>query len=274
MWNSGTTLVISSPNIGGLCITADNGIRVVDTVSTTGLSADESLFVRALQQEDHAVFDLRHRDGSRNRLAFRDIWDIHDIYLKDGLLYAVSSGSNEVVLIDIHKGAIVRRWKFPGEHDSWHLNCLDRWNGRMVLSAFGRFHVHREYIGNSRDKGFVMDLESSEVLWDRLTEPHSPRREGARRYVCDSGTGRLVVAEGRSVIAAVQVQGYPRGLAVLEQSIAVGISRRRNSASGGSGSVKLLDKYSFQPMHEISLPFLEVYDVLPISAQLAAQLLN
>jgi hypothetical protein len=269
MWNSSKTLIVSSPNMGGLSMVTNNGIEVIDTVSTTGLSADENLFVRALQHEDHALFDLRHRDGSGNRLAFRDIWDIHDVFLADGQLYAVSSGSNEVVLIDIHKGVIVRRWRFPGEHDSWHLNCLDRWNGRMVVSAFGRFHVYREYIGNSRQKGFIMDLMSSDVLWDGLTEPHSPRREGPRRYVCDSGTGRFLISDGRNIIAGVPVQGYPRGVAIMDECIAVGISRRRNSMNDGYSSVKVLDKYTLELMQEITLPFREVYDVLPVSSQLA-----
>jgi hypothetical protein len=74
------------------------------------------------------------------------------------------------------------------------------------------------------------------------------------------------------MITQVPMQGYPRGLAITDDCLAVGISRRRNSASDGYGSIKLLDKFSLEQKQEVTLPFKEVYDVLPINSQLAARL--
>ena len=69
------------PNIGGLSKMTNGTIEVIDTVSTTGISSDKSLFVRALQHADHAVFHLYHRDGSTKQLEYKDLWDIHDVFL-------------------------------------------------------------------------------------------------------------------------------------------------------------------------------------------------
>ena len=274
MSNREKTLVISSPNLGGLSKISDGRIEVIDAISTTGISSDDCLFVRSHQLEDHAVFDLQHRDGSAKQFIFKNIWDIHDVFLVNNHFYAVSTGSNEIVLISVKKGDIVQRWTYPGENDSWHLNCLDQWNGRMVVSAFGHFHAHREYTRNSSQTGFIQDLESSDIRWGLLTQPHSPRHEGLRSYVCDSGTGRLLISDGKNLIAQVSLQGYPRGLAIMKECLAVGISRRRNYVNDGYGygSVMLLDKSSLEQKQEISLPFPEVYDVLPVSSQLAAYL--
>ncbi len=101
MWNREKTLVISSPNLGGLSKITDDGIEVIDAISTTGISSDDNLFVRSLQHGDHAVFELQYRDGSAKRFIYKDIWDIHDVFLVNDHFYAVSSGSNEVVLISV-----------------------------------------------------------------------------------------------------------------------------------------------------------------------------
>ena len=139
MWNREKTLVISSPNLGGLSKISDDGIEVIDAISTTGISSDNNLFVRSLQHEDHAVFELLYRDGSTKQFIYKDIWDIHDVFLVNDHFYAVSSGSNEVVLISVFNGDIVQRWTYPGENDSWHLNGLgqlERTDGRVSIRSF------------------------------------------------------------------------------------------------------------------------------------------
>jgi hypothetical protein len=272
MWNREKTLVISSPNLGGLSKITDDGIEVIDAISTTGISSDDSLFVRSLQHGDHAAFELQHRDGSSKRFIYKDIWDIHDVFLVNDHFYAVSSGSNEVVLISVKSGDIVQRWTYPGENDSWHLNGLGRWNGRMVVSAFGHFQTHRGYIGHSYQNGFIMDLQSSNIRWGQLTEPHSPKCVDSNYYICDSGTGRLLISDGNKVITEIPLKGYPRGLAVTSRYIAVGISRRRHLADSGYGSVELLNKNSLQQEKEFILPFPEIYDLQLVSPQLAALL--
>ncbi|WP_373228564.1 DUF4915 domain-containing protein [Cohnella sp.] len=269
MWNKEEILIIASPNIGGLSKIVDGTVEVFDRIDTTGISANDNLFVRALQHESHAVFHLQHRDGSRKKLVYNDIWDIHDVFLVKDHFYAVSTGSNEVVLISIKEGDIVHRWASPGENDSWHLNCLDQWNGRMVVSAFGHFNTHREYIGNSHQKGFIKNLESSDIFWGQLTQPHSHKRVDSRTYVCDSGTGRLLVLDEKNVIHAVSLNGYPRGLAVTSEYIAVGISTQRNLENNVYGSIKLLDKNSFIQEKEFFLPFREIYSIQIVNSQLS-----
>ena len=44
MSNREKTLVISSPNLGGLSKISDGRIEVIDAISTTGISSDDCLF--------------------------------------------------------------------------------------------------------------------------------------------------------------------------------------------------------------------------------------
>ncbi|MFC4099332.1 DUF4915 domain-containing protein [Paenibacillus xanthanilyticus] len=272
MWSDDRMLLLSSPNGGGMAYFDQRHWHVIDRVSTTGIGMDDDFFVRSIQQEDRADLVVQNRVGRTRRLRFPEFSDIHDVYVKNGLIYAVSTGTNEVVCISALSGELVSTRTFPGESDSMHLNCLDQWNERLVVSAFGRFAKHREYKDSSSLNGIVIDVQSGDNVWGQLTEPHSPRQAGAYYLICDSGTGRLLVSDGKEVRAELALGGYPRGMAIEGEIVAVGISGHRRQEHAGLGRVMLIDLRTLQLLNEIPVPFREIYELRFIPVSLATKL--
>ncbi|TYP76465.1 acetolactate synthase-1/2/3 large subunit [Paenibacillus methanolicus] len=272
MWSDEKMLLLSSPNGGGMAIFDQRHWHVIDRVSTTGIGSDDEFFVRSVQQEDHADLVVQHLSGRTRRLRFGEFSDIHDVYVKNGFIYAVSTGTNEIVCLSARSGEIVSRRTFPGEPDSMHLNCLDEWNDRLVVSAFGRFAKHREYKGSAPLNGLVMDVQTGEDVWGQLTEPHSPRQAGAYYLICDSGTGRLLISDGAEVRAEIPLGGYPRGIAITDEIVAIGISGHRRQEDAGIARVRTIDLRTLQLVNEIPVPFREIYDLRFIPVSLATQL--
>ncbi|WP_094701555.1 DUF4915 domain-containing protein [Brevibacillus laterosporus] len=233
----------------------------------TGLAVHNSTIIRSFHVADASILKFYHPDGTQKRFINHDLADIHDLLVQDGVLYAVSTGTNEIVSLCTDTGEITQRWPFPGEGDSWHLNCIDFWNGRMVVTAFCEGTKHGDYYKNPIYNGFVMDVETKVKLWSGLTHPHTPKKEGTRRYVCDSGLQRLLIQEDAHTHELIY-PGYPRGLCFTDDYILLGVSQPRNLTTDKNASIKVIDKKSLLQVDEIELPFIEVYDIKILPAEL------
>lgn len=147
----------------------------------------------------------------------QETYDVHDLRVFQNHLYVVSTGTNKIISLS-ESAEVIKRWKFTGRGDAWHLNCLDDWDGRLVASAFGKFSAPHEWKPDSREQGIVLDLETGQTLWDGLSQPHIPRvDEFGNRLICDSETQRLLVKMKDGVTKEVMFEGYPRGLAWSEE---------------------------------------------------------
>lgn len=260
------------PFMGGLFFVSKGSpttIRVVDRLSGTGLWRDYDLLVRSIYHSDHMIL-YSHGAAGTACIASASYKQVHDVRFQFGQLYVVSTGTNEVVQLD-PDGNLSYSWKFPGEQASWHLNCLDLWNGRYVVSCFGRKGKPSDYQGSWREHGVVFDLESGDVLWSGLTKPHTPRMDKqGRQYVCDSETNRLLVRHLDGHVSELLFPGaFTRGLAFGQRHIYVGLSaiRHRGVSEIGPDSIPnariaLLDKDTFQLVGQIDLPSAEVYDIV------------
>ncbi|MCR8964018.1 TIGR03032 family protein [Brevibacillus halotolerans] len=260
-------LLISAPNGGGLACYENRVMHVFDNFSSTGLALHNSSVIRSFHLADSALLMFYHPDGAQKKLINHDLADIHDLLVRDDVLYAVSTGTNEIVSLCTDTGNITQRWSFPGEGDSWHVNCIDFWNGRLVVSAFCEGMKHGDYYNDPLYNGFIMDVETKEKLWLELTHPHTPKAEGNRRYVCDSGLQRLLIQEDDQTHSLLH-PGYPRGLCFTDDYILLGVSQPRNLTTEKNASIKIIDKKTFIQVDEIELPFTEVYDIKILPAQL------
>ncbi len=154
------------PFMGGLFAISKGSpatVRVVDRLSGTGIWRDYDLLVRSIYHSDHMILYLYTSVGTAC-IASALYKQVHDVRFQFGQLYVVSTGTNEVVQLD-SEGNLAYRWKFPGEQASWHLNCIDAWNGRYVVSCFGRKEKPSDYQGSWHEQGVVFDLETGDVLW-------------------------------------------------------------------------------------------------------------
>jgi len=201
--------------------------------------------------------------------------DVHDILLWREHLLAVSTGTNEVLVLD-PSGQTTGRFQFPGDGDAWHLNCLAHWKGTIVVSAFGSFRASREYKDQTKGRGIIVDLFSKEILWGQLSQPHSPLPVGDTLYVCDSETCRVLWRRGTSE-GQMRFDAYTRGLAVAGNYLFVGLSVSRNLPSVSerrTASIEVINLQTGARVATQTLPFKEIYAIAPLGGTAIDDLLQ
>ena len=267
------SLLISVPNgekIGGLYLLDKGRFADLNQQYCSGLWLEGDRLFWSPQYLDHIRIVCLEPSGYTWQLINTQISDGHDIRVLNGELYVVSTGTNEVVTLT-EEGVIKQRWKMPGMADCWHLNCLDVWNGRVVVCSFGKFATHRGYKGQGADNGIVFDLLTQEVLWKGLWYPHTPRIDArGRKYVCDSRPGTVLVDHGDGKIQEISFKGsFTRGLAITDKYIYVGLSSVRHRTDAyktedtiASAAVAVLDYSTLELLKTISLPVRQIYDIV------------
>jgi GT2 family glycosyltransferase len=183
-------------------------------------------------------------------------------------LFVASTGTNEIVEIDLHNNSI-RRHGFPGTGDAWHINCLAEFNGEIIFSAFGKFSEDRGYKGQTLGNGFVASLLSGKELIRGLSQPHSLLVSGGHLYVIDSETGCLNEYDsGFCLKRSLSLGLYPRGLLIRHGVIFVGLSASRNIDGSTVSSAQLLaiDHVDFEKKASLELDAKEIYAVSHLHA--------
>lgn len=259
-----TPLLVSAPNKGGGVAIIENGrLSVQWRGGATGLCFGETEI--ALARQDRMVY-LADDNGTA-RVDLGDEADVHDVRLANGRLYAVITGRNQIIEADTRKGEIIRSWTFPGDGDSWHLNCLTDIDGKLCFSAFGQFPAYRGYKGAPDGTGFIAELESGRILIDGMTHPHSILSDGSAFWVCNSRPKEVWRVEGGKRRRSDNLGGYTRGLCLADGVLYVGISMLRHTPDEGKlAYVLALDPYSLKPIRRIDTPFKEIYDLLPLAS--------
>ena len=261
---------------GGLFCYDGERVERIDRLSTTGISVAENHFVRALRNPDASspgeilIYDFK---GVQSYLRIDDLWEPHDILLKDNQLIAASPLQNSVFWISL-SGAIVRRWRAGGSGDAWHLNCFLVKDERLLMSAFGRFAGHREWIRDKHDPtGIVFDLETGEHVLEGLSHPHNPRFVDGAWVICNSLTSELLRIDqlNKTVTDRVALRGYPRGIGVTNDFVFVGESANRTVASRprGTAQVAIVCRRNWRLLDRLDLPCSEIYDVVVAPRSLA-----
>ena len=257
-------LLVSCPNDGGL-VRIQDGVPVsVDNESTTGICCYEDKFLRCIQNSiDTPLKLIVYGKEEPQTLVFPEIRDVHDILAHDGKIYLVSSGSNEIFEVSSESYEILARHKFRGKGDAWHLNCLEVYENRLVVSAFGKFRRHRGYKGRTRGAGILLDLFSGEVILEGLSQPHSPKVIDGFFYICDSekkGLNRIDMRTRETTV--IEFENYTRGISFSDEHIYVGISSSRNiDQESKTSKVVVLDRLTLERMDDIPLEYGEIYGV-------------
>jgi hypothetical protein len=183
MTNVFNNLLISAPNQnGGLFFVSDRKFIRIDSLGTCGIAFERGSLVRGIQPDKVVIYSTQ---SDKNNKEICDSQDVHDVLYFNGNYYIVSTMTNEVIETDSDLTE-TRRWRFPGEADSMHINCIGAWNERIVFSAFGDFKSHRGYKEDSIKKGFVRDLLTGETLITGLSQPHSLVQHGKNLILANS----------------------------------------------------------------------------------------
>ncbi|MDU8459091.1 MULTISPECIES: glycoside hydrolase family 99-like domain-containing protein [Pseudomonas syringae group] len=259
-----SNLLVSSPNGGGLFFINANSVKKLDSFNTVGLFAESGRFFRGIQPDSLWVYGDTALEIDSGTVP---VGDVHDVLEFEDHIYVVGTTGNEVIKLD-KQGVERQRWRFPGEDDSRHVNCLGIWNGTIVYSAFGEFTRHRGYKGLSDGQGFVNELFSGKRLVSGLSQPHTPVGHGDNLLLANSERSELhEYGPGGDLIRKKVLPGYTRGICVTGDAIYVGMSKSRNLDAGGLASAVLiaLDTDTWEELGRIALPASEIYSVISIS---------
>jgi hypothetical protein len=252
---------------GGFVCVREGEAIVIDKIDSTGLCAHGTMFFRFARGLQTIIgYD---EGGVRLSLRLPEARDVHDIIVRDQQFVCVSTGTNEILRVT-PLGAIVNRRQFEGERDAWHLNCLWPDNGKLFLSAFGRFAAHRGWVGNCTGTGFVLDLETDQEVCSGLNGPHTPRLIDGEWVICDSHARALRIQRANGTVRVVQLAGFTRGLTFDANHYYVGESANRKADILSDHShIAVIDRRSLEVSARIRVPFPEIYDIVMVPPSFA-----
>jgi len=216
----------------------------------------------------------------------------HDLTLtNDGQIIFVNTLYNCLATPDDHKG-FTPVWTPPflngaQKGDRCHLNGLAIENAQSAfVSGMARTCRVNGWRRHRNDGGFVMEVQTNQVICDGLSMPHSPRIHDGVLWICNSGTGELGVVDrdSRTFIPLAFCPGFIRGLTFHGRFAFVGLSRPRHARFDGLAlhdtltdkgiepwtGVQIIDTQTGQTIGWVRLegPVTELYDlaILPETA--------
>jgi hypothetical protein len=228
---TGTSLpvALAEPGLGamGLCKTGE----YVFVVVRLGREDDEGRELSGLYtlQRD-TLAPVAHYEFETGR-------DVHSLYPLAGALYAVSTGTDELLRLELDDGEVVAEsvyWRPASagpRRDEHHLNAVYFWDGALVVSGFGRRPPEADW-KDARD-GFLWHLGRDERFGPALYQPHSFAALPDEDLVVCESPARIV----RSLSGKVSppLEAYVRGLCVEDGDVWAGLSLgRRQSKSAGT----------------------------------------
>ena len=163
--------------------------------------------------------------------------DTHDICYGKGGLWAVITQFSCVAQLD-PRFSFLPKWKpdfiteiTPG--DRCHLNGMTMKDGLpKYVTALGKSDKPGGWRDNKLSGGILMDVDSQEILLDRLAMPHSPRLVGEDIYYLQSAVGELwkyhVPSKSNEKIC--EVPGFARGMSFYQNFLFIGLSKIREDS--------------------------------------------
>jgi acetolactate synthase-1/2/3 large subunit len=251
--------------IGGGLFAIGDSLDEVDRVSSSGMCATtEKVLYRCLWSGDGSPAELVVYDttGIRRYHRLDDVSAPHDILVVKEDVLVVATTQNEVQCVG-PGGEIRWRWRAPGEPDSWHLNSLARCRDEIVVCGFGRFLRRRGWDEHGKPaSGRVVSLRTGETVLENLRAPHDPWYSDDTWLVCESAASELVEISDltRQVNRRLRLPGWPRGVAVTDRYVFVGISPHRHAAAGlETAAVAVVDRIAWSVVGLVEVPGREIY---------------
>lgn len=203
--------------------------------------------------------------------------DTHSILLHGGNLYAVATGLNAVVIMDLKDRKVCSErthWVLSKEsfgRDVDHLNSICFHDGKLLVSGFG---PKSEKLWSSAQNGFVMDVASGQKLYEGFFQPHTLTSYNGSLLICESG--KCMVRDlSRGKVAV--LDGYVRGLCQGPEGLYAAVSKGRtvskstglittNPDDGGNyqgrSAIYLIDRDTFDVRKVLETGDLEFYDLV------------
>lgn len=215
----------------------------------------------------HGQFDKCY--VPRNAQTIGDL-DIHELGIrKDGRVVFVNTKYSCLAeLSTTHSFKAVWKPNFISKlapEDRCHLNGLAMVDGEpKYVTAVCRSDSVDGWRERRRDGGVVIDVQTDEIVCEGLSMPHSPRWHNGKLWVLNAGTGQLgwVDFEKKAFVPHAFVPGFARGLSIIGNVAAVGLSKPRNQRFEGLQLDEELKKRDAEPWCGVQIISLVNGDVL------------
>lgn len=215
----------------------------------------------------HGQFDKCY--VPRNAQTIGDL-DIHELGIrKDGRVVFVNTKYSCLAeLSPTHSFKAIWKPKFISKlapEDRCHLNGLAMVDGEpKYVTAVCRSDSVDGWRERRRDGGVVIDVQTDEIVCEGLSMPHSPRWHNGKLWLLNAGTGYLgwVDFEKKAFVPHAFVPGFARGLSIIGNVAAVGLSKPRNQRFEGLQLDEELKKRDAEPWCGVQIISLVNGDVL------------
>ncbi|WP_287128733.1 TIGR03032 family protein [Candidatus Cyanaurora vandensis] len=162
----------------------------------------------------------------------------HDLFLLGQDICLVNTRFSCVARTDPERSFVPLWWpKFISRlvpEDRCHLNGVALANNQVRYAvALGDTDHAAGWRDQKATGGCVIDGPSREVIYRGLAMPHSPRLQGSRLWLLNSGCGELGYLDREQWRAVAQMPGFLRGLALTPTHAFVGLSKAREEATFG-----------------------------------------
>lgn len=186
----------------------------------------------------HGQFDKCY--VPRNAQTIGDL-DIHELGICSNgkVVFVNTKYSCLAELSQTHSFKAIWKPKFISKlapEDRCHLNGLAMVDGKpKYVTAVCKSDAVDGWRDRRRDGGVVIDVETDEIVCEGLSMPHSPRWANGKLWVLNAGTGHLgwVDFATRKFVPLTFVPGFARGLSIIGNVAAVGLSKPRNQRFEG-----------------------------------------
>jgi len=226
-------------------------------------------FENVLRQNEviHGKFDKCY--VPRNAQTIGDL-DIHELGIRnDGRVVFVNTKYSCLAeLSQTHSFKPI--WKPPfisklAPEDRCHLNGLAMVDGKpKYVTAVCKSDAVDGWRDRRMSGGVVIDVETDEIVCEGLSMPHSPRWANGKLWVLNAGTGHLgyVDFENKAFVPTAWFPGFLRGLSIVGNVAAVGLSKPRNQRFEGLQLDDELKKRDAEPWCGVQIVSLANGDVL------------
>jgi GT2 family glycosyltransferase len=227
------------------------------------------------------LFVLDGRDlALRTRYELRSAADVHSLCLVDDALYAVSTGTDEVIRLRLRGSEVVSEECYWCPHiggpreDGHHMNAVLERDGDILVAGFGK---KESGSWSSARNGFIMNVARNAELAAGIEQPHSLLGFRDQIVFCESRRMAVrVVGDSRHQY----LPGYTRGLCAVDDELFVGTSMGRQMSKstgainnpgdqgvlGGHCTISRLRSDDFMVLETLTLDEYgsEIYDLLPV----------
>lgn len=243
-YQSGRVYLMGVDELGRLAV-----LEVL-TGRAMGLWANDQRLIIATQNQlwryENALLPGQILEGkdrlfvARNAITTGDL-DIHDVNVDDAgkivfvntLFSCLATPSERYSFKPIWRPPFISRL---AAEDRCHLNGLAMRDGRPAfVTATSRSDAVNGWRARRTEGGCIIDVETGQIVTEKLSMPHSPRWHDGKLWVLESGTGYLGTVDLPSGRFEPKVfcPGFLRGLAFHAHFALVGLSLPRDGTFSG-----------------------------------------